>query len=461
MQLRQTIWITVLIVAFALAAGSLLARTATAKAQPGPIYLLTLKASINPITQEYVTSNIARAQRAGASLIIIQLDTPGGDLSSMKQIIDAILASSVPVVVWIAPTGAWGASAGTFITMASDVAVMAHGTTIGAAHPVDIGGGAPGGPSPLPTETTPSQTASSSAENPVGQKIVNFSATYARSITEQKRKDPRAAAWAEQAVRESATLTADEALKMGVVDLLADNLTELQQKLNGYRTKDGRTLTIEGAPIEQVDMTWRQQLLNYLADPNLTYILLLIGIYGLIYEFFSPGVGFGFAIGGISLLLAFMGLSVLPINLAGLALILFGALLMVLDIFTPTHGVLTTMGVVSLLGGSLTLFNIPDSPIQLSWWNILATVGTVTAFSVFIVGKGLLAQRRTPVTGLEGMVGASGVVKQRLDPIGFVLVQGEHWKAQTADGQPLEAGQAVRVERVEYGKLIVRQRDSA
>lgn len=448
--------------ALALSVAVALPASAAAPSQPGPVYLLPLKASINPITQEYLTSSIARAQREGASLIIIQLDTPGGLLSSMKEIIDAMLASSVPIVVWVAPTGAWAASAGTFITMASDVAVMAHGTTIGAAHPVDIGGGAPGGPSPVPSPASaPPQTGSASTGNPVGEKIVNFSATYARSITEQKRKDPRAGAWAEQAVRQSSTLTADEALKMGVVDLLADNLTELLPKLNGYRTKDGRVITTENAVVKQVNMDWRQQLLNYLTDPNLTYILLLIGIYGLIYEFFSPGVGFGFAIGGISLLLALMGLSVLPVNYVGLALILFGALLMVLDVFSPSHGVLTTMGVVSLLSGSLTLFNVPESSIQVSLWNVLATVGTVTAFSVFILSKGLLAQRRAPVSGLEGMVGQPGVVKERLDPAGLVLVQGEHWKAQTADGTRLEAGQAVRVERVEYGKLIVRRRDAA
>ncbi|HED03988.1 MAG TPA: nodulation protein NfeD [Candidatus Fraserbacteria bacterium] len=436
-----------------------LAGQVVAKKPVGPIYLLKLKASINPITQEYLSSNITKAQREGASLIIIQLDTPGGLLSSMKEIIDSMLASSVPVVVWIAPTGAWAASAGTFITMASDVAVMAQGTTIGAAHPVSIGGGVPGAPASEPSPSAPSQTGSVSAENPISQKIVNFSATYVRSLAEQKRKDPRAAAWAEQAVRRSVVLTANEALKMGVVDLLADNLAELRQKLNGYRTKDGRVINIENASLEEINMSWREQLLNYLADPNLTYILLLIGIYGLIYEFFSPGVGFGFAIGGISLLLAFMGLSVLPINLVGLGLILFGALLMVLDAFTPSHGVLTTMGVVSLLGGSFTLFNLPDSTIQLSIWNVVATVGTVTALSVFIIGKALLAQRRRPVTGLEGLVGAQGTVKQRLDPIGFILVNGEHWKAQTPEGQRLEAGRSVRVERVEGNKLIVQPAD--
>ncbi len=455
MRLRRAVQITVV---FSILAFHLLAPTQGqgASAQPGPIYLLTLKASINPITQEYITSNIARAQRNAASLIIIQLDTPGGDLNSMKGIIDAMLASSVPIAVWIAPTGAWGASAGTFITMASDVAAMAHGTTIGAAHPIDISGGTPGGTSPLPVPTSPSQTSSSSAENPVSQKIVNFSATYVRSIAEQKRRDPRAAAWAEQAVRESSTLTADEAVKMGVVDMQADNLTELLQKLNHYQAKDGRVITTENASIKQINMDWRQQLLNYLTDPNLTYVLLLIGIYGLIYEFFSPGVGFGFAIGGISLLLALMGLSVLPVNFVGLALILFGALLMVLDVFSTTHGVLTTMGVVSLLAGSLTLFNMPESSIQLSLWNILVTVGIVSTFSVFILSKGLLAQRRMPLGGLEGLIGAQGIVKDRLGPVGMVLVQGERWRAQTVDGQPLEVGRAIRVERVENSKLIVR-----
>jgi len=413
-----------------------------------------LKASINPITKDYLVDHIERAQREGASLVIIQLDTPGGLVSSTKDIVDAILNSKVPIVVWVGPAGAWAASAGTFITMAAHVAAMAKGATIGAAHPVSIGG-TPSGDRPQEPQGEEGGEKPSSDGDAVSEKITNFTAEWAREIAKVRGRDPE---WAEAAVRSSVSAGWEEALERKVIDLVADSFDELLEKLNGYQLLDGEMLTTENVPVIELPMSWQEQLLNYLADPNLVYLLLTIGLLALTYEFLSPTIGIGFIVGGISLLLAFMGLQILPVNLVGLALVLFGVLLMVLDAFTPTHGILTTGGVISLLVGSFTLFDIPDPALRVSTWNVLATVGVITALFVFVISKGLLAQKRLPVTGLEGMIGAIGVVKDPLAPQGRVLVKGEYWWALSTDGQPIEAGEEIVVEKVENGKLLVRRR---
>jgi len=446
--IRRSRWVLVLVSALML--------TLAGQAEtPRPIHLLSLKASINPITKDYLVGHIERAGRE-ASLLIIQLDTPGGLVSSTKDIVDAILNSKIPIVVWVGPAGAWAASAGTFITMAAHVAAMARGATIGAAHPVSIGGG-PGGEEPPQGEGDKSPEGEKKRESgdAVSEKITNFTAEWAREIAKVRGRDPD---WAEAAVRTSTTSGWEEALEHRIIDLVADSLGELLEKLDGYKLADGRTLVTEGVAVVDMPMSWQQQLLNYLADPNLVYILLTIGLLALTYEFLSPTIGIGFIVGGISLLLAFMGLQILPVNLVGLGLILFGVLLMVLDVFTPTHGILTTGGVISLLVGSFTLFDIPDPALQLSLWNVLATVGVITALFVFVIGKGLLAQKRMPVTGIEGMIGSIGVVKEEINPKGRVLVKGEYWWAVSADGQPIPEGEEIIVENVEHGRLLVRRR---
>jgi membrane-bound serine protease (ClpP class) len=481
------------------------------------IYLLKLETSINPVTKDYVVRNIAQAEREGAGALIIQLDTPGGLESSMKEIIKAIFASEVPIIVWVGPSGSRAASAGVFITMAGDVAAMATGTNIGAAHPVGLGGESP------------------EEQSPMEEKILNDAAAFARSVAEKRGRNVE---WAEEAVRKSVSITSSDALKLGVIDLIADDLNELLERLDGYplgarealaavrridiegdqageledltdqfkdtirsggaeealqaaakvkgklmeleqvippEEKDllqeinkaevelqrfiasGRVLRTEGAALREFPMTLKDRLLNYLADPNVVYLLLMLGIYGLIYEFFNPGIGFGLVAGGISLLLAFMGLQILPINITGLTLILFGALLMVLDAFTPTHGILTTGGVISLLLGSFTLFNIQSPTLHLSVWNIITTTGVVTGLFVFIIGKGLLIQRKRATTGLEGMIGVVGEAREDLAPEGLVFVKGEYWKAVSVDGALVKKGEEVLVEGVDRGRLLVRK----
>jgi len=406
----------------------------------GEIIYAQLEASINPITKDYVLRVIERAREDEASMVILRLDTPGGLVNSTKDIVDAILNAHVPVVVYVGPAGAWAASAGTFITMAAHVAAMAKGATIGAAHPVGLGG------------------ESGDKENPAQQKTVNFLAEWAREIAKKRGRDPD---WAEEAVRSSQALGWEEALKLKIIDLAVEDFQDLLEQLDGYALRDGRRLVTEGVPLVEVPLSRREQLLNYLADPNIVYILLLVGIYALIFEFWTAGIGIGLIVGGISLMLAFLGLQLLPVSWVGLALILFGAFLMVLDVFyTPTNGILTTGGVISLLVGSFTLFDfqgIERGVLGLAWWNIALTVGVIAAFFAFIVTKGLLAQRRQPAVGIEAMIGATGRVKKAINPgqEGLVSVRGEYWRA--ISQERIDEGEEIEVLEVKEGRLVVRR----
>ncbi len=402
----------------------------------GEVVRLSLDGSVNPATSGYVVRGLGEAARRGATLVVLVLDTPGGLDSAMKEIVEAILASPVPVAVWVGPPGARAASAGTFILLAADVAAMARGTSTGAAHPVALTGD--GG----------------RADDPVVQKAVNDAASRIRSLAELRGRN---ADWAERAVRESATVTAVEALDLRVIDLLADSFPSLLSSLDGYRLRDGRVLRTAGLPVREIGMTVRERLFSYLADPNLVYILLLLGIYGLIYEFFTPGIGIGLVGGGISLILALLGLQVLPVSVAGLGLVLFGVLLMVLDALASTEGILTVGGVVSLVLGSLSLFELEGTGLRLSWITVGATVGTLTVIFLFVASKGLLAQRRRP-RPLTTMVGLEGVAKDDLLPEGWVLVKGEYWRAQ-AEGGPVRRGDRIRVVGEAKGRLTVRRAD--
>jgi membrane-bound serine protease (ClpP class) len=418
---------------FALCAVVLLSSTAIA----GNVLRLTLDGSINPASRDLVLRAIAQAESGAAELLLIELDTPGGLEQSMRDIVTAELASEVPIVVFVAPSGARAASAGVFLTMAADVAAMAPGTNIGAAHPVNLIGG----------DTADGE------QNASIDKAANDAAAFARSIAEQRGRN---AEWAESAVLLSSALSAEEALKQGVIDLVAGDTADLLERLEGYALDDRRVLHTRGASIEEIRPTLRERLLGLLADPNLVYVLFILGLYGLIYEFFHPGIGFGLAAGGVCLLLALFGLQVLPVNVTGIALILFGMALIVLDAFTPTNGILTVGGVVGLLAGSVTLFDIPDRSIGLSWGTIAAVIGVTTAFSVFVLSKGLMIQRKPPATGITGLVGTTGTARTQLDPDGRVFVHGEYWTARSVDG-PIAAGAHIVVQSVDRGTLIVRR----
>ena len=399
----------------------------------GVIYRVPLVGSINPVSRDLVSRAIAQAEEGQASLLLIELNTPGGLGESMRDIVMAELGAAIPIVVFVGPAGARAASAGVFVTMAADVAAMAPGTNIGAAHPVNLLGGG------------------EEQDETMSEKAVNDSVAFAKSIAEERGRNVE---WAEQAVRESSSLTASEALAENVIDLVVADRDELLERLDGYVLPDGRVLATAGLAVQEIRPSLRERLLGYLADPNLVYILFIIGLYGLIYEFFHPGIGFGLAAGGVCLLLALFGLQVLPVNIAGLALILFGMALIVLDAFTPTNGILTAGGIVGLLAGSVTLFDIADRSIGLSWGTIITVVGLSAAFSVFVLSKGLMIQRRPPQTGLSSLVGAVGDARTRLDPDGRVFVHGEYWAARSAEDS-IPAGTAVTVLRVDGRTLIV------
>ncbi len=403
------------------------------------ILRLELSTSINPISRDIVVRTIREAQSVNAALIVIELNTPGGLDQSTRDIVAAILGSSVPIVVFVSPSGARAASAGTFITMAADIAAMAPGTNIGAAHPVNLLGGGEG-------------DSDASSESTSMDKAANDSAAFARSIAEQRGRNIE---WAEAAVLESSSLSASEALEADVIDLIADDFPGLLRALDGREVK-GETLNTLGAQVREIHPTLRERLLGLLADPNLVYVLFMLGLYGLIYEFFQPGIGFGLAAGGVCLLLALFGLQILPVNIAGIALLLFGMGLMVLDAFTPTNGILTTGGVVALLIGSLTLFNIPDRSIGLSLGTIFAVVGVSAALSIFVLSKALMIQRKKPVTGTNTLIGAVGGVRRDLTPNGTIAIRGEYWDAHSVEGT-IRLGERVRVQGIDGRTLLVRR----
>ena len=400
----------------------------------GVIYRLSLVGSINPVSRDLVLRAIAQAEGEQAALLLIELNTPGGLGESTRDIVMAELGATIPIVVFVGPAGARAASAGVFITLAADVAAMAPGTNIGAAHPVDLLGGG------------------QEQDETMTEKVTNDSVAFAKAIAEERGRNVE---WAEQAVRESSSLTASEALAKDVIDLVVADRAELLERLDGYALPDGRVLYTAFHTLKDIRPSLRERLLGYLADPNVVYILFIIGLYGLIYEFFQPGIGFGLAAGGICLALALLGLQILPVNIVGVALVLFGVILMVLDAFTPTNGILTTGGVISLLVGSFTLFEIPSRTIGLSWSTVFITVGTMTLLFMFVVSKGLLIQRKRPVTGTIGMIGAIGSARTDLDPAGKVIIKGEYWDARSLEGM-IRAGDRVIVERLEGRLLLVR-----
>ncbi len=413
-------WIPVLVLALGCGAGEILK--------------LTLKGTVNPATSGYVVRGLREAHERGAALVVLVLDTPGGLDSAMKEIVEAIMTSAVPVVVWVGPAGARAASAGTFILLAAHVAAMAPGTSTGAAHPVALGGELP------------------DKEDPAVQKLVNDAASRIRAIAEARGRN---ADWAEKAVRQSATLTATEALELGVIDLIAESFPDLLRKLEGFALRDGRVLSPSGLPVRELSMTFRDQLLAYLADPNLVYILLMLGLYGLIYEFLTPGVGLGLVVGVPSLLLALFGLQLLPISFVGVGLILFGIALIVLDVFTPSYGLLTLGGLTSLVLGSLSLFEVESPVVRLSWTTVAATLGTLTAILFFVLAKGLTAQRHRP-RPLTTLVGLVGEARDDLNPEGWIFVRGELWWAQAED-PPITRGERVQVTAQEGRRLRVRR----
>ena len=406
---------------------ALLTIPVVASAAPAPVATIEIEGVISPVTLRLVGIAIDRAQAERANALVIQLDTPGGLERSMRAIVQRMMNAEVPVVVYVAPTGARAASAGVFITMAAHVAAMAPATNIGAASPVALGGG---------------------ADKTMMKKVENDAAAFIRTVALERGRN---ADWAEKAVREAVAITEREALKLKVIDLVADSVPDLLEKIDGRTIKLPKgtvTLATKGAPVRPIEIGFRDRFLNIITDPNVAYVLMMLGMLGLFFELSNPGVILPGVIGGISLILAFFAFQSLPINYAGLLLILFGIVLLVAEIKIVSHGILAIGGMISMALGSLMLFDSPEVGFRVSWWVIAPTVGATAGLFLFVVAAGVRALGRPPATGAEGLIGKTATVRERLGPEGQVMVSGEIWRA-VAEGEALEPGAQVRIVAVD------------
>ena len=423
---------------------------APAQEQPSrAVLLLDIKGAIGFVAAEQLAKALQRAKATGAQALIVRLDTPGGLLSSTREMIHAILASPVPVIMYVAPNGSRAASAGTYLMYASHVAAMAPSTHLGAATPVSLSpGGFPGSP-PQPPPPKPSEIEKdkqpASDQTTMDKKVVNDAVAYIRSLAELRGRN---ADWAEKAVREAATLTASAALKERVVDMIARDVDDLLSQVDGRKitTAAGEVrLETLGRPVIELKPDWKVQLMSVLSDPNVALILMMIGIYGILFEFWHPGAVVPGVIGAISLIVALTSLSVLPVNYAGLALLLLGIALMVAEAFAPSFGILGLGGIVAFVLGAFFLFDPDQSdiPIQASWQVVAGLTAVSAAFFVGILGLAMRARQRPVRTGAEEMIGSTGEVVHWAGGEGRIHVGGEIWAARS--GASLARGQKVRV----------------
>ena len=411
---------------------------ATFSSHASLVHTIEISSAITPVTAEHVEQAVSEATIAGAVCLVIQLDTPGGLMKSMRSVIKTIMASEVPVVVYVSPGGAQCASAGVFIALSAHVAAMTPGTNIGAAHPVSLG-------------------QKSDSSGVMLEKVTNDAVAYIRSLAQKRGRN---ADWAEQAVRESVSITEQEALELNVVDLISVSLDSLLAEIDGWEieTAMGRVvLPTAQATVEIRKKGSRLRLLEAISDPNIAYILLLIGIYGIFFELYNPGVILPGVVGVISLLLGFYALQMLPVNYAGLGLILFGIILFIAEIKVTSYGLLSVGGALSLLMGSIMLIDTPEEFMQISWSVIIPGVLFTALFFLFAIGLGIRAQKRRKVSGTEGLIGQIGRAHTDIDPEGSVAIHGEFWTATSAESVP--AGSKVRVIEADGLELKIEKKE--
>lgn len=407
-----------------------------------PVRVLQIKGQIDPPTADYVTEEIKRAENDGAQAVLILMDTPGGLVESTKIIVQSFFASKVPIIVYVAPDGAMAASAGAFITMAAHIAAMAPVSNIGSASPVTI---SPSGEQPKVDETLKKKQFTALTE-------------YAKSIAERRGRNVK---WAELAVREAANLTSTQALKQNVIDYVAGSTRELMRKVDGDTVKvaGDKTVTLRtaAAPLEDRPMGAWNTFLHYLSNPNVAAVLLILVMYGFIYELANPGSIFPGVTGAISLILLLYSLSVIPFNAAGFAFIVLAIVLFAIDLFTPTHGVLTVGGSISLFFGLMMLFGASEG-FRVSLWLVGLITAITAAFFLFVISLGVRALKNPYISGREGVVGHVGEARTDLDPTGHVFVDGSLWTATSVSG-PIKTGEKVEVIEMTGLKLKVRKHE--
>lgn len=422
----------ILLLALPMAAGA---------AKVAPVYVLHIDGQIDPAIADYISDGIDRAQNENAQAVLIIMDTPGGLLSSTQKIIKAFFAAKIPIIVYVSPSGAWAASAGAIITFASNVAAMSPGSSIGAATPVNIGSG---GEAEKTDET-------------LKRKQINYTTEYARSIAEKRGRN---ADWAASAVREAATLTASAALKKNVIDYVADSTPELMKKIDGRKVKTSSATVVlrtVNAPLKEMPMGALDSLLHFLSNSYVTLFLTMIAMYGIIYELANPGSIFPGVLGSIAIILLLYSFSVVPVNTAGFAFIGLAILLFMIDLFAPTHGILTAGGIVSLFFGLTMLFRSAEG-FMVSLWVIIAVTLVTGAFFFFVISLGVKALRRPYVSGREGVVGHVGEAKTDLNPTGQIFVDGSLWTA-TSEECAISRGERVYVTAMSGLKLTVRKHE--
>jgi len=389
-----------------LAAALLIGAAGHAGAESKEVLIIRVADAISPGTADFISHGIKTAEKRQAACLIIELDTPGGLAESMRNIVQDILASTVPVVVYVAPSGARAASAGVMITMAADIAAMAPGTNIGAAHPVGAGG--------------------QEIEGKMSEKVVNDMVAQAKSVAERRGRNPQ---WVERAIRESVSATETEALKENVIDLIARDTDDLIRQLNGRVVAGRGPLHLESPKITVIDEDLRTKVLKTVSNPNIAYILLMIGLAGLYFEFSHPGAIFPGVVGGICLVLAFFAMQTLPVNYAGILLIVLAIIFFIMEMKIASYGLLSIAGIISLLLGSLMLFEGDNPADRVSWGVLTPTLVVVSGFFTAVAFLVFRSQVSKPVTGFAGLVGEIGVVKKALTPRGKVFVHGELWNA--------------------------------
>jgi membrane-bound serine protease (ClpP class) len=412
------------------AATWLLALTCAVASAAEKVSFIKIDGAIGPATASYISRSIEEAGAQNAQCLVIQLNTPGGLLDSTQNIVQSFLGSTVPVVVYVAPTGATATSAGCFITLAASVAAMAPATTIGAAHPVTLGGNPTGG------EEKPDDT--------MKRKLENFSVSYIEAIAARRHRNVD---WAKSAVKESASITAEKALELKVIDLIAVDLPDLLKQLNG-RVVDGKTFKTADAEVSEIKMSASERVFQKLWRPEVMFVLMLIAIYGIIGEMTTPGAILPGVVGAVALILALYLAAILPVNVTGLVLIALALMLFIFDVYAPTHGVLTVGGIISFLIGSLMLFNRADPLFRLSLSYIIPATLITAAFFVFVIGKGLRAQRLPVKAGAETMLGKTVTALTPIDSRGGrVFVEGEYWNATSE--RPIEKGELAEIAAVQ------------